>query len=338
MNSVFGSLEHESAQISKFISRPVATCLVLILILFLPFNGNANDESGYSNNGTVNGAILVADRFGGLNRAYGFNGGTANIRVPNSTSLSCSNAITVSFWMKAGSMLSREMFPLSHGSWQNRWKVSIIPERKIRWTIKTTGGVKDIDSKTIVAASTYYFVTGVYSGSDFELYVNGELESFASWSGTLLTPSIDLMVGQMLPTDANYNFQGVVDDIRIYNYAFSYPQVQSLYQSTSAVHEGSDGQLPHQTALLQNYPNPFNPTTEIRYEITGTRGQGSGVSDVKLVVYDILGREVQVLVNERKAPGSYSVTWNAGDAASGVYIYRLQTDTFADQRKMIVTK
>jgi hypothetical protein len=175
--------------------------------------------------------------------------------------------------------------------------------------------------------------------------VNGELESFMPWSGALLTPSIDLMVGQMLPTDANYNFQGVIDDIRIYNYALSYPQVQILYQSTSAVRQGSDGQLPQQTALLQNYPNPFNPTTEIRYEILGirdqglgTRVQGLGVSNVRLVVYDILGREVEVLVNERKAPGSYSVTWDAGKAASGVYIIRLRTDSFTDQMKMVLAK
>jgi hypothetical protein len=81
--------------------------------------------------------------------------------------------------------------------------------------------------------------------------------------------------------------------------------------------------------LLQNYPNPFNPTTEIRYEIPWVGGQGSGASDVKLVIYDLLGRELAVLVDERKAPGIYSVRFPAkgGDPpglAGGVYLYRLQ--------------
>jgi hypothetical protein len=303
------------------------------LILLLPFNGNANDQSGFNNNGTVNGAILVADRFGVSSRAYGFNGSTANIRVPNSSSLNCSNAITVSFWMKASNMLNREMFPLSHGSWQNRWKVSIIPERKIRWTIKTTGGVIDLDSRTTVAAGTYYFVTGVYNGADCELYVNGELERFASWSGTILTPSIDLMVGQMLPTDADYNFQGVVDDIRIHNYALNYPDVQSLYQLTSAIHQEGDGGLPRETALFQNYPNPFNPTTTIRYAIpVGTYNYTS------LQIYDILGREVATLVHERKEPGMYTVQFDGGGLASGVYLYRLTAGSFVQTHTMILMR
>ena len=64
---------------------------------------------------------------------------------------------------------------------------------------------------------------------------------------------------------------------------------------------GSD--RPLRFELNQNYPNPFNPTTTISYGVAGTRGQGSGTSDVRLVVYDLLGREVAVLVNERKATG-----------------------------------
>jgi hypothetical protein len=69
--------------------------------------------------------------------------------------------------------------------------------------------------------------------------------------------------------------------------------------------------------LEQNFPNPFNPTTVVRYQVPV-------VSDVKLAVYDVLGREVSVLVNERKASGSYTVTFNASGLATGIYFYRLQ--------------
>jgi hypothetical protein len=94
--------------------------------------------------------------------------------------------------------------------------------------------------------------------------------------------------------------------------------------------------------LQQNYPNPFNPTTTIRYTVGGIRGQGhapsevegSGVSDIRLSVYDLLGREVAVLVNERKAPGEYEVRFDAGKLASGVYLYRLRAGNVAETRKM----
>jgi photosystem II stability/assembly factor-like uncharacterized protein len=90
-------------------------------------------------------------------------------------------------------------------------------------------------------------------------------------------------------------------------------------------------EVPVRYLLEQNYPNPFNPTTVVRYQVpvAGT---------VRLVVYDILGREVSVLVNERKAPGSYSVRFDATGLASGVYLYRIQADNFVQTMKSLVVK
>jgi photosystem II stability/assembly factor-like uncharacterized protein len=83
--------------------------------------------------------------------------------------------------------------------------------------------------------------------------------------------------------------------------------------------------------LLQNFPNPFNPSSDIRYQI-------SEFSNVFLSVYDLLGREVAVLVNEKKNPGTYTVTWNAAGMASGVYICRMVTGTSMQSRKMLLVK
>jgi gluconolactonase len=90
--------------------------------------------------------------------------------------------------------------------------------------------------------------------------------------------------------------------------------------------------------LGQNYPNPFNPLTIIKFTVGGDKGQGLGVSDVSLVVYDVLGREINVLVNENKQPGSYQVTFDATGLASGVYIYRLTASTFSQVRKMALLR
>ena len=94
--------------------------------------------------------------------------------------------------------------------------------------------------------------------------------------------------------------------------------------------------LPAAFNLLQNYPNPFNPKTRVRFSVStgGREGQVQSVSEVKLVVYDILGREVAVLVNERKSAGTYEVSFDGKGLASGVYIYRLTAGSFVQSKKM----
>jgi hypothetical protein len=84
---------------------------------------------------------------------------------------------------------------------------------------------------------------------------------------------------------------------------------------------------PPEFALEQNFPNPFNPTTVISYQLPA-------VSDVRLVVYDMLGREVAILVNEKKTQGKYDVRFDATGLASGVYFYRLVAGKFIQTHKM----
>jgi len=93
--------------------------------------------------------------------------------------------------------------------------------------------------------------------------------------------------------------------------------------------------------LEQNYPNPFNPTTTIKYSIPVVEATRRVVS-TKLIVYDILGREVATLVNREQQPGSYEVTFDASSVSrqmtSGVYYYRLNAGSFAETKKMILIK
>jgi hypothetical protein len=89
--------------------------------------------------------------------------------------------------------------------------------------------------------------------------------------------------------------------------------------------------VPPGYGLDQNYPNPFNPNSNIRYQISEFRY-------VKLAVYDLLGREVAVLVNEKKAPGSYEVTFDGSALATGVYFYRLAAGEYVGCRKMVLMK
>ncbi|MEJ2617381.1 MAG: T9SS type A sorting domain-containing protein [Ignavibacteriaceae bacterium] len=104
-------------------------------------------------------------------------------------------------------------------------------------------------------------------------------------------------------------------------------------------------ELPTSFQLFQNYPNPFNPTTKIRFTIpaspvdpTPYQGVKNRENYVTLKVYDILGREVAVLVNEKKSPGTYEVEFAARNLASGVYLYRLNAGNFSVTKKLILLK
>ncbi|MDE3057201.1 MAG: CHRD domain-containing protein [Bacteroidota bacterium] len=89
--------------------------------------------------------------------------------------------------------------------------------------------------------------------------------------------------------------------------------------------------VPASFSLEQNYPNPFNPTTHVRFSISDFRL-------VVLTVYDILGRKIATLVNERKSPGTYDVTFDGSALASGVYLYRLQAGDYVRTKRMVVVK
>jgi hypothetical protein len=100
--------------------------------------------------------------------------------------------------------------------------------------------------------------------------------------------------------------------------------------SSTGVEKDKD-QLPKDFALQQNYPNPFNPTTVISYQLSVN-------SNVKLSIFDVLGREVTTLVNEKKPAGSYAVQWNAIGMPSGIYFYKLQVGKYTEAKKLILLK
>lgn len=93
----------------------------------------------------------------------------------------------------------------------------------------------------------------------------------------------------------------------------------------------SEISVPLKYELSQNYPNPFNPITNIKYQI-----QKTGLATLK--IYDLLGREIKTLVNEVKNPGSYMVSFNGAEFASGVYFYRIQSGDFIQVKKMLMIK
>jgi photosystem II stability/assembly factor-like uncharacterized protein len=110
----------------------------------------------------------------------------------------------------------------------------------------------------------------------------------------------------------------------------------------SAVTTNSN-EIPSGYSLSQNYPNPFNPSTKISFTIPKSplsfgEGNAPSVRGVRLCIYDMLGSEVAVLVNEALQPGSYEIEFDASKLPTGTYFYRLSTDGFTETKKMVLIK
>lgn len=125
-----------------------------------------------------------------------------------------------------------------------------------------------------------------------------------------------------LKSDATNESAGILlDDIEL---------VSSSYLAT-AVGGSQVSIIPQEYNLYQSYPNPFNPSTAIRYELPKT-------SSVTLIIFDMLGREVTRLVNERQEAGTYTTIFEAQKLASGIYFYRLSADNYISTKKMILIR
>ena len=120
-------------------------------------------------------------------------------------------------------------------------------------------------------------------------------------------------------------------------------RIDSLSQPFQAdfglnVDDSLNAYLPNNFKLFQNYPNPFNPSTKIKYEIPFVETHSEASLQITLKVYDVLGNEVAILVNEQKPAGDYIVAFNGTNLSSGIYFYQLKAGNFVETKKMILMK
>lgn len=280
-------------------------------IAYYAFSGNANDSWPNQLNGVVTGARLTADHLGNSTSAYIFNGNTHHIRIPHKPVLDFQDGITVSFYFQASQLPDRESFLISHGSWQNRWKISITPERKIRWTINTLSGITDLDASVILETDEVYHVVATYDGNWMALYVNGNLHSFKPMAGKLRISNLDLLFAQMIPGDQNYNFAGILDEIKIYDYAVNPDESKQLFESIST--SFFDSKLTSQKLLL--FPNPASDYVQIELpDIAGTCS-----------VFDGRGQRIfQSMISDIYKGGQFKI--NTTSWSAGTYFIVMQTD------------
>ena len=198
----------------------------------------------------------------------------------------------------------------------------------------------NIDVNT-VSVDTTFLITNVGGEPDSVAisldYINVWPDTAVSVSPTVLElpPGSSLPVTfrvqpRLLASGTIYNTVVLVDS----RFSYDTKHFEKTYQfgivGTLGV-PAAHGNIPREFSLAQNFPNPFNPTTVISYQLPVA-------SDVRLEVYDVLGREVATLVNERKPAGSYTVTFEASGLTSGVYLCQLRAGAYMATKKTVVLK
>jgi hypothetical protein len=196
------------------------------LVGYYPFNGNANDLSGYTNNGSVFGATLTANRFGTTNGAYNFTGvGNTYISIPDSPSLDMTNAITLALWVKTQGggyaqprLLTKNVYQLG--------LEDTTSNPQIFFSLSSIGQV--VSPHVALNQNNWTFLAGTYDGQTMQIYTNGVLAAQANQTGSIGINSEAIGIGENLDDYSDF-VNGQIDDVRIYNRALTPAEIQQLY-------------------------------------------------------------------------------------------------------------
>lgn len=283
------------------------------LIAHYPLAGNAYDITDNQLHGIPFNVAYVPDADGKTQEAMYFNGVNSRVTVNNEEVLNPQEGISVMAWFRANELPAKETFLLSHGSWQNRWKISFTPEKRLRWTVNTTGGIGDLDTDFAMQTDSFYHVTATFDGQLLMVYVNGTLQSFKVLNGNIRSTTLPLLMGQMLPGNTEYNFKGVLDEVKIFDYALHPESIKQLFdQSSGTVAYNTP---PLWEIALSVSPNPAGENISIALE--GQKNIGLGL----LTVYDLSGS----IYHKQTFPSSNKLDISLSGWPAGAYIVVLKT-------------
>ena len=194
------------------------------LIAYYPFNGNANDESGNGHDGTVSGATLTTDGFGNSDSAYAFDGNNDYISVAYDPAMNVSTKLTVSALVKSHDMSQVDQDIISTtqagGYSLTLNETDGVTENKFAFLLYVDGDYRYVYSLSHNENDKWYYVVGVYNGTEAKIYVNGVLEGSVTLTGTIKNSTSPFIIGNE-SGQLNEPFNGKIDEVKIYNCALS---------------------------------------------------------------------------------------------------------------------
>ena len=257
------------------------------LIGFYPFCGNANDESGNGNHGTVNGPSLKPDRFGMSNQAYSFDGSNDLINFNANSNFNIVGDITISCWCKPNSSVNNQQIVWFGDEQSGKDPYSLAFNNQKQFYFRRDVGdgsiINQINSGIINDLNRYYNVVGIFSSSQNKiyLYVDGSLigSQDIQFPITYSTTNMFLNFGAVdnggLLSGAQF-FNGVLDDIIIYNRAITPEEVRQLYKQRPQTILWSTGEKTPSITV--------SPTQTTKYYVTVSNGISSCIDSVTVTV------------------------------------------------------
>ncbi|MDD3079748.1 MAG: T9SS type A sorting domain-containing protein [Paludibacter sp.] len=280
-------------------------------VVYYSFNGDTENKAENAYDAVSVGAKPTTDKQGNSSKAYHFEFSNQYIYTPNEDALNFTDKITISLWIKPDYLADYEQFVISHGSYEDRYKMSITPEKKMRWTLKTSEGIVDVDDNTVLSAGTFVYYTGVYTGYSLELYRDGNFVAYKALSGSIGTSSKNITLARKDESETNYNFRGTIDEVRIYDNDLPVGFIQKLPDLWS-LYSGLNENIIHYNISI--YPNPFSSS----FSIT-TPDVNNSFS------IEILNLQGQKIWQKKGLQNSSKITPGI-KMAEGVYFVRLTSD------------
>ena len=309
------------------------------LVAHYPFNGNANDESGNGNDGTVYGATLIEDRFGNVNSAYSFDG--SNDYIESTSDLFSGNEITTSLWAfvdisSSGGVLLEKIDVIEQNG--SNYGTSMGKGDELLYINVRTEDSRDdndyyasktSDSETPIQENSWIHIVQTLTSDKTELFINGQLaatynlpEGFIPYMGDAPLQIGGFPLSNHGSKEEAY-FHGIIDDIRIYNRPLSETEIQTLYLITSNT----------APTLTLTEPDGLDDTADTSYEITWTDEDPD--EDATISLYydtDNTGTDGTLIadnISEDDETDSY--TWDTTAVSEGsYYIYAVIEDGVND--------
>lgn len=297
----------------------------------------ASDAGDNSLDGVLTNMSLSSWTTGILNGALRFKGSDNYVLVSHDDALDFKDeSFSISAWLKAEPLTGNSMFLIHKGSFSSdaiagtngKWYGIEIKNNELRFAIDDNVVKTQVllSNASDLLSEKWAHISGVRDTETglLKLYLNGEMVASTTDGTGSISQDVDLYLGSN--SDPSGALLGILDEVKMFNYALSDAEILDIYESLSGV--GIEEGLSHDAQSVRVYPNPFSTSATIQYQLKSE-------SEVRLCIYNVLGREVKMIVNQQQTAGAYSFTFDASDLAKGVYIYSLKIGLFEQRGKLM---